>query len=411
MFGIKNVGTQLIHGAFGKSDKPKIPTNLTKDSSIKDLVLYSYGDSKNKTLNKQLFGKGALAQHLHGKKPLNKGDIHPTIQRLFERGENNDPIFSINEGIGLQGVLFRTAKKDIGTGKYHTSYKVVFRGTDSKQDIIVEDAGKRGTRQAERAKQIYRKFFTQESNIIAKYNKAKGREEIGYHSLIFAGHSLGGYLANSVMIDYLGSPTSYGTIKPKEVKAETYNALGVTTGELANYNKNIIKDGKLTKWVKDKNVEVSSTNFRMAYDPVSKIGVQPGQVKEMKLKQKSLGDKAGVLKGKPHLMVNFYRDIELDKTYQDKPSFIDKHITDNPITKNILETAYNFVAGKPKQDDEETKASIRYAKADREQKHIDNKQGLQNGNGANMNSQLDELSMKIFKTLKHEIALEYARKG
>lgn len=167
--------------------------------------------------------------------------------------------------------------------------------------------------------------------------------------MIFGGHSLGGYVANSVMIDYLGSPSSYGTLKPTNIKAETYNALGVTTDELVTYNENTIKnkDEKFTRWSKDKSVKVSSTNFRMAFDPVSKIGVQPGITKDMKLKHSTLGDKASVLKGSAHSMTNFYRDIEFDKEYVDKPGIVDKYVTDNPVTRNIFEKGYNFFKGKP----------------------------------------------------------------
>jgi hypothetical protein len=164
------------------------------------------------------------------------------------------------------------------------------------------------------------------------------------------------------MIDYLDFPSKYGTLKPSKIESETYNALGVTTDELATFNKQTKKEGKFTKWNKDENVEVSSTNFRMAYDPVSKVGVQPGIIKDMKLNYDTLGDKASVLTGSAHSMTNFYRDIEFDKEYTDQAGLIDKYVTDNPVTRNIFEKAYNFFKGKPSTPKEHTSQNYKEVK-------------------------------------------------
>lgn len=348
MLGMENVGSQIMHFSWGKENKAKLPDKLSKDSTVKDLILYSYGDletEEGKKTNEKLFGKEALRLDLHNQKAKKGSTVHPSMQRLMDKGEANDPIFSIDEGIGLQGVLFRNSTKDILSGQYKTSYKVIFRGTDSLQDGLVEDGGKRGTRQAKRAKDIYKGFFTKESSLIDSHNVNKSNPQIGYQDLIFGGHSLGGYIANSVMIDYLGSPSKYGTLKPTEVKSETYNALGVTTKELDKYNNLVSKDGNLNS---NRNVKVSSDNYRMAFDPVSQIGVQPGNTIEKSLKYSTFKDKASILYGGAHSMINFYKTLdEKEIKFRGKAGVVDKYVTDNPVTRNIFEKGYNFFKGKP----------------------------------------------------------------
>ena len=434
MMGLSNVGSQLMHGAWGKENKAVLPDKLSKDSKIKDLILYSYGDletENGKETNERLFGKKALELDLHNQKPKAGSKIHPSMQRLMDKGEENDPIFSIDEGIGLQGVLFRKTRQE-SLDKYNTSYKVIFRGTDSLQDGLVEDAGKRGTRQAKRAKEIYRGFFTRESSLIDIHNKNKKNPQIGYQDLIFGGHSLGGYVANSVMIDYLGSPSKYGTLKPSNIKSETYNALGVTTKELDTYNSLVSKDGKLLN-SKD-NVKVSSTNYRMAFDPVSKIGVQPGTTIEQSLKHSTLKDKASVLYGGAHSMTNFYKTLdEKESKSIGKAGVVEKYVTDNPITRNLFEKAYNLFNEKPvtpsthtSQNYKEVKKNLiktaeqitipsvdgtKHAEEGRHKQYGSNKDNTIEKTQVKEDVNIDELSMKIFRTLKSELALDFSRKG
>lgn len=271
---------------------------------------------------------------------LDLGEKDSIFNKFKEEHGVSNLVLSKMESNGLETYLERTPflKKD---KSFDFNYKFVFRGTwplgfnpetglqsmlkfDGRD--IVEDAWNRGKEQAKGAKKIYQNYLSNEQSIFNKY-KTKFQINMNFNEMNFVGHSLGGYLANSVMVDLVTNRGKYGGTQPQKIYAETYNALGLTIEEYEKYN----------QYKKDNPKEnILSVSHRTEYDPVSHIGVQPEQVITHKLKDRTLGNKLGA-----HGMGNFlkkgnygmYTQGKDSDIYKDKPTWFDKHIVDNDVTR------------------------------------------------------------------------------